>query len=133
MTLGSGKDVVNGGQGGDLITLTGGSATLKMSGSSEHIALKGGESAKIFDTGSNLRVDINSSVGTDVISGSSKDTSNWVDLLNGAGGCSSVNQIMQALRSDDDGGTLLPLGLNSSIDFTGIAPSQMHAWNFAVG
>jgi len=131
--MGAGADVVNGGQGGDLITLSGGSATLNLSGASEHVALKGGENAKMFDLGSNLRVDIRSSSGSDVISGFAKDTSGWIDLLNGAGGYSSVSQVMSALHSDGNGGTLLALGPSGSIDFAGVNPSQMHASNFGVG
>ena len=90
------------------------------------------ESAKIFDTGSGLRVDVGTKAGTDVISGFANDPTGCIDLLGGVGGYSSVNQLLSALHSDGSGGTLLSLG-SGSIDFLGVAPTQLHASNFKIG
>jgi hypothetical protein len=70
---------------------------------------------------------------TDVISGFTADGGGLINLLNGAGGDGSVTQIMNALHSDGNGGTLLSLDASGSIDFAGVAPSQLHASNFKVG
>jgi hypothetical protein len=68
-----------------------------------------------------------------VISGFTADGGGLINLLNGGGGYSSVTQIMNSLHADGHGGTLLSLGALGSIDFAGVAPSQLHASNFRVG
>jgi hypothetical protein len=44
-----------------------------------------------------------------------------------------VSQVLSALKSDGHGGTVLSFGKNSSLDFTGIAPPQLHESNFQIG
>ena len=70
--------------------------------------------------------------GIDKISGLATDTTAVIDLLGGLGGYTNVTQVLNALVTDNAGGTLLPLGHGQSIDFTGIAPSSLHAANFKV-
>jgi hypothetical protein len=130
--LGAGKDVVNGGQGGDEITLSGGSATVDLAGFGEQVTLESGVSASITDLGSGLSVDVASSSGNDVITGFAEDTSGVINLLNGAGGFSSVSQVLGALRGDGQGGSLLSLGAGGSIDIVGVAPSHLNAGNFGL-
>jgi hypothetical protein len=110
-----------------------GADTVYLAGNSEHISLLGGPSAHIYDQGSNMSVDVFGSAGTDVISGFANDPTGVIDLLSGSGGFSSVGQVLKALHSDGNGGTLLSLGHSGSIDFLGVAPAQLHASNFRIG
>ncbi|MGX4806153.1 hypothetical protein [Bradyrhizobium guangdongense] len=58
-----------------------------------------------------------------------------VDLANGVGNYHSVADIMNALRGDGHGGTVLALGSApnaGSIDFVDTAISQLHASSFVI-
>jgi hypothetical protein len=133
VTLGAGNNIVNGGQNSDLITLTGGSATLNLGGNYETAVLGGGVSATVNDHGSHLRVLIGSSSGTDVINGLAQDQYGYIELINNAGGYSSVSEVLGALHSDGHGGSLLALGPSGSLDISGIAPNAMSANHFKIG
>ncbi len=132
VSLGAGKNVIEGGQGHDEINLSGGSATLNLNGDAEHVTLANGVSAKIFDFGAGARFDIGSSAGDDVITGLAQDSSAIITLLNHAGGFSSAMDILDSLRSDGNGGSLLTLGAQGSLDIIGVAPSHLTAANFTV-
>ena len=56
-----------------------------------------------------------------------------VDLLGGVGGYTSVSQVMSALTSDGNSGSLLPLGNGQAVHFVNIAPNNLHQSNFLVG
>ncbi|MGD0634250.1 MAG: hypothetical protein ABSA13_08235 [Beijerinckiaceae bacterium] len=134
VTLNGSTGTVSGGQGNDTVLANGGQDTLSFGGSGSSATLNGTIAASIMDLGNALRINIGSGTQTDTISGlGSTDTSGVVDLKNGVGGYTSVTAIVDALHSDGHGGTILTLGTTGSIDFVGIAPSQLHASNFAVG
>ena len=61
------------------------------------------------------------------------DSTAVIDLLGGLGGYTSVSKVLSAIKTDHAGGALLPLGSGHSIDFTGVAPAELHAANFLVG
>jgi hypothetical protein len=132
VTLGAGENIVKGGQGNDTITLTGGAATLQLGGNNETAILGGGVNATIFDTGSNLRIAVDTSSGTSVVNGFAQDRNGYIELRNGAGGYTSVNSILAALKSDGHGGTLLTLGTTGSIDIAGVTPDQLSGNNFRI-
>jgi Ca2+-binding RTX toxin-like protein len=132
VTLGAGENIVKGGQGNDTITLTGGTATLQLGGNNETAILGGGVNATIIDTGSNVRIAVDTSSGTDVINGFAQDRNGYIELRNGAGGYTSVDSILAALKSDGNGGTLLTLGATGSIDIAGVTPDQLSANNFRI-
>ncbi|MDI9846471.1 family 16 glycosylhydrolase [Rhodoblastus sp. 17X3] len=132
VTLGAGANVVNGGQGNDTIILTGGAATLRLGGNNETAILGGGVNATIFDTGSGLRIAVDTSSGANVINGFAQDRNGYIELRNNAGGYSSVSSILGALKSDGNGGTLLALGATGSIDIAGVTPDKLSANNFRI-
>jgi len=125
---------VNAGTGNDIVRLSGGNATLVFHGSN-NVAFLGGTgntvNATINDQSHGLNVFVQNA-GVDKISGLAADPTAVVDLLGGVGGYTSVTQVLKALTTDHAGGTLLPLGGGRSIDFTGIAPTSLHAANFKV-
>jgi hypothetical protein len=49
------------------------------------------------------------------------------------GGFTTSAAALSALKSDGHGGTLLSFGSGSSLDFSGVALSQLHASNFQIG
>ena len=63
---------------------------------------------------------IGATAGVDVLSHFASDPLGIVDLIGGAGGFSTVDAVLSALRSDGHGGTLLPFGHGSSLDFAGV-------------
>ena len=52
--------------------------------------------------------------------------------MGGVGGYRSVSDIVNALRDNGHGGTMLALGTSGSIDFAGTSKSQLHASNFQI-
>lgn len=133
ITAGNGQ-TVNAGTGNDIVKLSGGNATLVFHGSNDVAFLGGAGSAvnaTINDQSKGLTVFVLNG-GVDKISGLATDPTAVVDLLGGVGGYTSVNQVLKALTTDNAGGTLLPLGGGRSIDFIGVAPTNLHAANFKV-
>jgi hypothetical protein len=61
------------------------------------------------------------------------DPTGVVDLAGGVGGYTDTAGVLSALKEDGHGGTLLPLGGSSCLDFVGVAPSQLHTANFQIG
>ncbi len=132
VTLAGSGNSVTAGTGKD--TITGGQDTLSFGGSGSSATLNGTIAANITDLGSALRILIGSNTQTDTITGfGSTDKLGVIELLNGVGGYASAAAIVSALHSDGHGGSLLTLGTTGSIDFLGVAPSQLTAANFKVG
>ncbi len=121
--------------GSDVVTLSGGNATLVFNGRND-IAFLGGSAnpvnATIDDQSQGLTVYVLNG-GIDKISGLATDSTAVIDLLGGLGGYTSVSKVLSAIKTDPAGGALLPLGSGHSIDFTGVAPAELHAANFLVG
>jgi hypothetical protein len=88
--------------------------------------------AVINDQASGLHVSI-AGGGTDVVQNFAADPSMVVDLIGGVGGYTSAAQALAALQPDLHGGAMLSFGSSGSIDFVGVAPSQLHAANFQIG
>jgi hypothetical protein len=129
ITLGSGIDVVHGGTG-DTISLA--HTLLTLYGSAETV-LTGSGNATLNDFSTRLRLEIGPTAGAVILSHFASDPSGVIELINGIGGFASTAAVVSSLRSDGHGGTLLSFGHGSSIDFTGLAPSQLHASNFEIG
>ena len=126
---------VNAGSGNDVVTLSAGSASLAFHGNNDIAFLGGGTgavNATITDLSSGLTVYVLKG-GTDVFAGFARDPSAVVDLLGGLGGYTSAGSVVSALISDGNGGSKLPLGSGQYIDFTGVAPTALHAANFQIG
>ena len=51
----------------------------------------------------------------------------------GLGGYTNVSQVLSAIRSDNAGGSVLPLDQGHYIHFVGAPPGSLHAANFRVG
>ena len=134
IAVGTGQSV-NAGTGSDVAVLSAGSASLALHGSNDIAFLGGGTgavNATITDGSSGLTVYVLNG-GVDVFKGFATDPSAVVDLLGGVGGYSSVGSVLQALTSDGNGGSVLPLGAGQSIDFANVAPTGLVAANFHIG
>jgi hypothetical protein len=127
--LGSGIEVVHGGTG-DTIDLA--NTTLSLYGTNEMVFLGTGN-ATVNDFSIGLDMKIGPTAGTDVLAHFASDLSGVVDLIGGIGGFKTAAAAVSALKSDGHGGALLSFGHNSSLDFTSVAPSQLHAANFQIG
>lgn len=127
VVLGNGTDTMHGGTG-DAIDITG-NTTLTLYGTNEMVFVgKGNSTINDFATGMDLKIGPGS--GHDVLSNFAADPGGVVDLIGGIGGFTTVDAVLSALKSDGQGGTLLSFGHGSSLDFTGLAPSQLRASNF---
>jgi hypothetical protein len=76
---------------------------------------------------------LSGNVGNMILTGFAKDSTGVIDLRGGLGGFTTPQAVVAALQSDHHGGTLLSLGHGNSLDFDGVARSQLHAANFAIG
>jgi hypothetical protein len=131
--FGNGTDTVHGGTG-DTINIAG-NATLTLYGTNEMVFIGTGNST-INDFSSGLDLKIGPTAGNDILShfaASGGDTSGVVDLVGGIGGFTTTAAVLSALKSDGHGGSLLSFGSGSSLDFAGVASSQLHASNFQIG
>ncbi len=129
VTLGDGVDIVRGGVG-NTINLE--NTTLSLYGADEMVFVGRGD-ATINDFSAGLHLTIGPGAGVDVLSHFASDPSGVVDLAGGVGGFVSAAAAVSALTSDGHGGSLLSFGSGGSLDFTGVAASRLHAWNFKVG
>jgi Ca2+-binding RTX toxin-like protein len=130
ITLGSGNDTVHGGTG-DTISLEGNNV-LSVYGHNEMVFVGDGN-ATVNDFGIGLALEVGPTAGQDVLTHFASDPGGVVDLIGGIGGFTSVTGVLSALKSDGQGGTLLSFGQGSSLDFAGVASSQLHAANFRIG
>jgi hypothetical protein len=130
VTLGGGTYTVHGGTG-DTINITG-NTTLTIYGNNEMVFLGSGNDT-VNDFSTSLNLHIGPKAGNDVLSNFASDPSGVVDLTGGIGGFTSVAAVRSALTGDGHGGTLLSFGHGSSLDFAGVASSQLHASNFQIG
>jgi hypothetical protein len=80
-----------------------------------------------------LRVAVSASNVAEVIKNFGASRGAMIDLIGGVGGYHATQQVLAALTSDGHGGSMLALGLGGSIDFMGVALSQLHASNFQIG
>lgn len=145
INLGKGDNTVHGGSG-DTINITRG--TLSITGTNETVFLSPSR-ATINDFSTDLTLKIGPTAGKDTLTNFASDPGGVVDLLGGIGGYTSVPEVLSALKSDGHGGTLLSFesshrhgaghpsmrgpGHAGSLDFVGMAPSQLHASNFQIG
>jgi hypothetical protein len=129
VTLGNGIDTVHG-VSGDTINLA--NTTLALYGTRETVFIGSGN-ATVNDFSTGLDLKIGPTAGVDVLSHFASDPGGVVDLIGGIGGFKSAAAVLSALKSDGHGGTLLSFGSGSSLDFTGVASSQLHASNFQIG
>jgi hypothetical protein len=129
ITLGNGIDVVHGGTG-DTINLA--KTTLSLYGTDEMVFIGTGN-ATVNDSSIGLTLKIGPTAGTDILAHFASDLSGVVDLIGGIGGFRTAAAAVSALKSDGHGGALLSFGHGSSLDFAGVAPSQLHAANFQIG
>ncbi|SFO99664.1 autotransporter passenger strand-loop-strand repeat-containing protein [Bradyrhizobium sp. Ghvi] len=121
--------------GQDVMTANGGSDQFNFVGFGNQAIINGPAHVDIIDHSTGLTVSINSSTQIDSISGFGNDVLGVVDLANGVGNYHSVADIMNALKGDGHGGTVLALGSApnaGSIDFVDTAISQLHASNFVI-
>lgn len=119
----------------DVVTANGGSDQFNFVGFGNQAIINGPAHVNINDHSTGLTISINSSSQVDTISGFGNDPFGVVDIANGVGNYHSVADIMNALRSDGHGGTLLALGSApgaGSVDFVDAAISQLHASNFMI-
>ena len=128
--LGNGTDTLHGGTG-DTISIAGNTA-LTISGNNEMVFIGGGNSI-VDDFSSGLDLKVGPASGHDVLSNFASDPGGVVDLIGGIGGFTTPAAVVSALTSDGRGGTLLSFGHDSSLDFAGVALSQVHASNFQIG
>jgi len=127
--LGNGIDAVHGGTG-DTIDLA--STTLALYGTDEMVFIGSGK-ASVDDLSTGLDLKIGPTAGTDVLSNFASDPRGVVDLIGSIGGFKTTAAVLTALKSDGHGGTLLSFGAGSSLDFSGVALSQLHALNLQIG
>ncbi|WP_426422134.1 hypothetical protein [Bradyrhizobium genosp. A] len=119
----------------DVVTANGGSDQFNFVGFGNQAIINGPAHVNISDHSTGLTISINSSNQVDTISGFGHDPFGVVDVANGVGNYHSVADIMNALKNDGHGGTLLALGSApnaGSVDFVDIAISQLHASNFMI-
>ena len=127
--LGNGTDTVHGGTG-DTIDLA--ATTLNLYGTAEMVFV-GTKNATVNDFSTGLNLKIGPTAGKDALSNFVTDPTGVVDLIGGIGGFATTTAVLSALKSDGHGGTLLSFGGSSSLDFTDLAPSQLHVSNFQIG
>src|SRR5208282_511635 len=124
-----GRHEVHGGTD-DTISLV--NTTLALYGTDEMVFIGSGN-ATVNDLSTGLDLKIGPTAGVDVLSHFASDPSGVVDLIGGVGGFTTTAAALSALKSDGHGGTLLRFGHDSSLDFVGVTPSQLHAANFQIG
>ena len=129
VTLGNGIDTVHGGTG-DTVNLA--NTTLNLYGTEETVFIST-KNATVNDYSTGLNLKIGPTAGVDVLAHFASDLSGAVDLIGGIGGFKTTAAVLSALKSDGQGGTLLLFGTGSSLDFTGVAPGQLHTSNFQIG
>ncbi len=148
LALGSGNDnvAVSGtgtgnsiwaGTGNDSFTLGGSSGTLALHGLHDTVSVNGGTES-ITDTAGGadrLTLQVGASGGTIGIDNFSvaHGVLLLVQTLAATQGWTNPGQIDAALTTDNHGGSLLSLGTHGSVDFQGIAKSQLTANNFHIG
>ena len=111
--LGSGINAVTVSGGGDAVFLGVGSPT-------------------VTDAGHGLVAVAGLGAGNSMISGVGSDPAFALDLIGGVGGYTSGAAAYAALTTDGHGGSLLALGSTGSVDFLGVAATQLSAGNFHV-
>ncbi|MDA9434065.1 hypothetical protein [Bradyrhizobium sp. CCBAU 51627] len=119
----------------DVMTANGGSDQFNFVGFGNQAIINGVAHVNIDDHSTGLTISINSGTQIDTISGFGNDLHGVVDLASGVGNYHSVADIMNALKGDGHGGTVLALGIApnaGSIDFVDTAISQLHASNFVI-
>lgn len=117
VTLGAGTDVINAGSD-DTVTLT--STNLTLAGGTGAMVFIGAGHSVVADSSSGARVVVNSNSGSSSFIGFATDAKSVLDLQGGVGGYTTAASVVDALRSDGNGGTQLMLGSSStspSIDF----------------
>src|SRR5271165_3326757 len=102
-------------------------------GGTDEMVFIGSGNATVNDLSTGLDLKIGPTAGVDVLSHFASDPSGVVDLIGGVGGFTTTAAALSALKSDGHGGTLLRFGHDSSLDFVGVTPSQLHAANFQIG
>jgi len=132
ITLGRGRDVVNGGTG-DTISFTG-STKLTLSGLNETVFIgPGGGSVSDHGTGTVIGAGP-TATGLETIFHFSADLADGViDLLGGVGGIATPQAAYAALTSDGKGGSMLSLGGGLTIDTSGVPKAMLSAANFKIG
>ena len=90
-----------------------------------------GQNDVISDGGSGTTFQASGNVGATTIKNFSADPGGIVELLNGVGGYATAQDAYSHLTSDGDGGSMLSLGANGSIDFAG--DTSLSAANFKIG
>jgi hypothetical protein len=122
----------------DTVTLAKNSS-LTVVGSGDSVSLAGrdtlvaGLNTAVADLGSANNIAVTGNVGALTITGFGSDARGVVSLGAGVGGFANVAAVVSALTSDGNGGTLLSLGADGSIDFVGVAASSLGASHFAIG
>jgi hypothetical protein len=102
-----------------------GNAGLAIHGTDEMV-FAGKDDATINDFSKGLRLDIGPTCGHDVLMGFLSDPTAVIDLAGGVGGYADTAVVLLALTDDGHGGTLVPLGGGSGLDFVGVAPLQLY-------
>ena len=100
-----------------------------LSGNYNQVVL--GQNDVISDTGFVSTFQAGGNVGATTIKNFSADPGGIVELLNGVGGYATAQDAYSHLTSDGDGGSMLSLGANGSIDFAG--DTSLSAANFKIG
>ena len=90
-----------------------------------------GQNDVITDGGWNSTFTAGFNVGAATINNFGADPTGIVDLLNGNGGYTTAQDAYNHLTSDGDGGSMLSLGANGTIDFAG--DTSLTAANFKIG
>lgn len=133
VTLGSGQDVIDGGIR-SRITVTG--SELSLNGGSEATVFLGAGFAKLDDRSSRLTIVDSRISGNAAIGDVAHDPGFVLDLAGGVGGFAGATAVVDALRSDGHGGTLLAFGIGSnarSIDFLGASEAMLTSAHFRIG
>ena len=134
VSLGSGNDTINvaaGGSGFNTFVLNGSNASLVLSGHDNAVFVHGGTDT-VQDDSQRLLLKVGPEGGTVTLSNFLADHGGKVDLVDGAGGYTSIKSILHALQSYGHGGTLLSLGAQGSIDFAGVPASSLTAGRFVI-
>ena len=130
VTVGSGTDIIHGGTG-DTIYIAG-NTRLAISGTDEMVFVGDGNAA-IGDFATGLQVSIGPTIGDVILAGFASDPTGVIYLTGGVGGFADTTTVLSALASDSRGGTVLSFGNGHSLDFLGVALSQLHMANFQIG
>jgi hypothetical protein len=115
--------------GFDTFILNGSNATAVLRGDANQIFVNGGTDS-FTDDSHGLVLDIGAAGGSVTLANILADPTARIELSDGIGGYTNVRSVLASLRSDGHGGTLLPLGASSQIDFAGVQPSQLTATRF---